>query len=200
MAAVFFGLIAGAIVVAWWLIRRPAVAHAAVAAMIGAAAFVLFGLRGAAVDDPGWYVFAAAGALAICAFILPGVSGSFLLLAIGMYQHVLGTLTDLRIGALLSFAAGAAVGLGLFSRFLEWLLDRYHDLVVAAMIGLMIGSFRILWPWPNGLGGEDGTGATLLGAPGPDVVTPIALALVACLLVIGFATWAEGSAARTGDR
>ena len=200
MAAVFFGLIAGAIVVAWWLIRRPGAVHVAVATGLGAVAFVLFGLRGAAVDDPGWYVFTAAGALAICAFILPGVSGSFLLLAIGMYQHVLGTVTHLRIGALLSFAAGAAVGLGVFSRLLEWLLDRYHDLVVAAMIGLMIGSFRILWPWPNGLGDEDGAGATILGAPGPDLVAPVALALVSCLLVIGFATWARGSATRPARR
>ncbi len=199
-AAVFFGLIAGAIVVAWRLIRTPALAHVAVAATLGAAAFVLFGLRGAAVDDPEWYVFAGAGALAICAFILPGVSGSFLLLAIGMYQHVLGTVTDLRIGALLSFAAGAAVGLGVFSRFLEWLLGRYHDLVVAAMIGLMIGSFRILWPWPSGLGDEDGTGATILGAPGPDIVVPVALALASCLLVIGFATWARRPGAPAGDR
>jgi len=189
-AAVFFGLIAGAIVVAWWLIRTPAVEHAALAAVLGAAAFVLFGLRGAALDDPAWYVFAAAGALAICAFILPGVSGSFLLLAIGMYQHVLGTVTDRRIGALLSFAAGAAVGLGAFSRLLGWLLDRYHDAVVAAMIGLMIGSFRILWPWPNGLGDEKGAGATILGAPGPDIVVPVALAAVSMILVVGFAVWA----------
>lgn len=193
-AAVFFGLIAGAIVVAWWLIRTPAVVHVALAAILGAAAFVLFGLRGAAIDDPAWYVFAAAGALAICAFILPGVSGSFLLLAIGMYQQVLGTVTDLRIGALLSFAAGAAVGLGAFSRLLEWLLDRYHDAVVAAMIGLMIGSFRILWPWPYGLGDEKGVGATILGPPGPDIVVPVALAAVSMILVVGFAVWAEREA------
>ena len=199
IAAVFFGLIAGAIVVAWWQIRTPGVVHGAMAAIVGAAAFVLFGLRGAAVHDPGWYVFAAAGALAICAFILPGVSGSFLLLAIGMYQHALGAVTDLRIGALLSLAAGAAAGLGLFSRLLEWLLERYHDLVVATMIGLMAGSFRILWPWPNGLGDEDGIGATMLGTPGPDIVVPVTLALVSCLVVVGFATWAEGSAARNQD-
>ena len=199
-AAVFFGLIAGAIVVAWWQIRIPGVVHAAMATIVGAAAFVLFGLRGVAVHDPGWYVFAASGALAICAFILPGVSGSFLLLAIGMYQHALGAVTDLRIGALLSLAAGAAAGLGLFSRLLEWLLERYHDLVVATMIGLMVGSFRILWPWPNGLGDEDGIGATILGTPGPDIVVPVTLALVSCLLVIGFATWAAGSAARNRDR
>ena len=194
-AAVFFGLIAGAIVVAWWLIPTPGMVHAAVAGILGTAAFALFGLRGAAVIDPDWYVFTAAGALAICAFILPGVSGSFLLLAIGMYQHVLGALTDLRAATLVSFALGAAAGLAVFSRLLEWLLGRYHDLVVAAMIGLMIGSFRILWPWPSGLGGEDGIGATTLGAPGPDIVAPVALAAVSTLLVVGIAAWAKREAA-----
>lgn len=194
IAAVFIGLIAGAIVVAWWLIRTPRMVHAATAAIVGAGAFVLFGLRGAAVHDPRWYVFAFAGALAICAFILPGVSGSFLLLAIGMYQHALGAVTDLQVGPLLSLAAGAAAGLGGFSRLLEWLLERWHDLVVAAMIGLMIGSFRILWPWPSGLGEEDGTGATILGAPGPDIVVPVALAAASMILVVGFAVWAEREA------
>ncbi|MXY77513.1 MAG: DUF368 domain-containing protein, partial [Acidimicrobiia bacterium] len=100
----------------------------------------------------GCYVLVGAGALAICAFILPGVSGSFMLLAIGMYQHVLAIVNDARLGHLAAFALGAAVGLGLFSRFLHRLLDRYHDLVVGAMIGLMLGSFRLLWPWPAGLG------------------------------------------------
>ena len=137
---------------AWWLLREPANVHTVLAVTVGLVAFFLFGFRGAAVHDPDWYVFLAAGALAICAFILPGVSGSFLLLAIGMYQHVLGAVNDLDPASLLPFALGAAAGLGMFSRLLEWLLDRYHDLVVAAMIGLMIGSFRILWPWPSGLG------------------------------------------------
>jgi len=194
-AAVFFGLIGGAIVVAWWLLREPAVAHAIAAGAVGAVSFVLFGFRGAAVHDPDWYVFVGAGALAICAFILPGVSGSFLLLAIGMYQHVLGAISDLVPGSLLPFALGAATGLGLFARLLEWLLDRYHDLVVAAMIGLMIGSFRILWPWPAGLGDESGVGATTLGRPGPDVLVPVALAIASAILVVGFASWAERSEA-----
>ena len=197
-AAVFFGLIGGAIVVAWWLLREPSMVHAVVAVTFGLVAFFLFGFRGAGVHDPDWYVFLAAGALAICAFILPGVSGSFLLLAIGMYQHVLGAVNALDPASLLPFALGAAAGLGLFSRLLEWLLDRYHNLVVAAMIGLMIGSFRILWPWPSGLGDENGLGATTLGRPGPDVFVPVVLAIFSATLVVGFAIWAERS--EVGDR
>ena len=192
-AAVFFGLIAGAVVVAWWLIRTPGMTHAVVAGVVGVVAFVLFGFRTSVINDADWYVFLGAGALAICAFILPGVSGSFLLLAIGMYQHVLGAINDFRLLSLASFVLGAAVGLGVFSRFLQWLLDRYHDLVVAAMIGLMIGSFRILWPWPAGLGDETGVGATTLGAPGPDIAIPVSLAVASAALVVGFAAWARRS-------
>lgn len=192
-AAVFFGLIGGAIVVAWKLLRNPGTVHAAIAGVVGLAAFALFGFRSGGVHNPDWYVFVAAGALGICAFILPGVSGSFLLLAIGMYQHVLGAVNDRNLTLLLAFALGAGVGLGLFSRLLEWLLDRYHDLVVAVMIGLMIGSFRILWPWPAGLGNESGGGAATLGRPGPDILVPVALALAATLLVVGFAARAGRS-------
>ena len=190
-AAVFLGLIAGAVVVAWWLIRTPGMAHAVVAGAVGIVTFALFGFRTSVINDPDWNVFLGAGALAICAFILPGVSGSFLLLAIGMYEHVLGAISDFRLPSLAAFALGAAVGLAVFSRFLQWMLDRYHDLVVTAMIGLMIGSFRILWPWPAGLGDENGVGATTLGAPGPDIAIPVSLAVASAALVVGFAVRAR---------
>ena len=184
-AAVFFGLIAGSVWVAWRIIRDPGVLHGVVAGVVGIGSFILFGLRSSAITEPRWHIFVGAGALAICAFILPGVSGSFLLLAIGMYQHVLATVNDTRLVHLAAFAIGAAVGLGLFSRFLHRLLDRHHDLVVAAMIGLMLGSFRILWPWPAGLGDETGAGATVLGPPGPDLAVPVGLAAASALAVVG---------------
>jgi len=188
-AAVFFGLIAGSVWVAGRIIREPRVLHGILAGLVGIGSFVLFGLRSSVIADPGWYVFVGSGALAICAFILPGVSGSFLLLAIGMYQHVLAIVNDARFGHLAAFAIGAAVGLGFFSRFLHWLLHRHHDVVVAAMIGLMLGSFRILWPWPAGLGDVTGAGATALGPPGPDVAVPVGLAAAAALVVVGFSAW-----------
>ena len=191
MAAVFFGLIAGAVWVAWRMIRRRRVHHAMVSGLVGVATFFLFGLRSSVVADPGWYLFLGAGAVAICAFILPGVSGSFVLLAIGMYQHVLATVTDARLADLAVFAVGAAVGLGLFSRILSWMLATYHDPVVAAMIGLMLGSFRILWPWPAGLGDETGAGATPLGAPGPDILVPVVLAAASAAVVVAISARAR---------
>lgn len=194
-SAAFFGLIAGAVVVAWRLIRAPGMLHLTVAGAVGVASFLLFGLRRSAIQDPDWHVFLAAGALGICALILPGVSGAFLLLAIGMYQNALRALNDLDLVSLASFILGAALGLVAFSRALAWLLDRYHDLVVATMVGLMLGSLRILWPWPNGLGDEHGAGATLLGAPGPDVAVPVSLATASALLVLAINALAERSTA-----
>lgn len=190
-AAVFFGLMGGALAAAVRLFRRPSAAHLALAAAVGAVAFWGFGFQSAAVSSPAWWIFFLAGALGACAFILPGVSGSFLLLSIGMYQPVIRALTGPDLPALAVFALGVALGLGVFSRFLNWLLARFHDRLLAVMIGLMAGSFRILWPWPHGLGDENGAGATILGAPGPDWAVPVVLALVSAGAVISLVIWAD---------
>ena len=82
--------------------------------------------------------------------ILPGISGSFILVMLGMYTEVLGAVNDRDFTVLIAFMLGCVVGLALFSTLLNWLLERYHRWVLAAMIGLMLGSTRVLWPWPNG--------------------------------------------------
>ncbi|MXZ53211.1 MAG: DUF368 domain-containing protein, partial [Acidimicrobiaceae bacterium] len=97
-------------------------------------------------------VLAGAGAIAICAMILPGISGAFLLLMLGMYGAVINVVTDLRYLEAVVFLAGAAVGLGLFSTVLGKLLDQARNTVMAVLVGLMFGSLRVLWPWPNGVG------------------------------------------------
>ena len=187
MAGLFFGLVVGSLTVAWRLIRR--VDPAAVITMVATAVvlFVLLGLRadtevaaGAAeiVSKP-WWVFMLAGALAICAMILPGISGSFILVMIGMYTEVLGAVNDRDLVVLAATAAGAVVGLASFSTVLNWALEHHHDLVMAAMVGLMLGSLRVLWPWPNG------THTTRLGSPSADVLVPVLLAAAGAVLVVG---------------
>jgi putative membrane protein len=116
--------------------------------------------------------------LAICAMILPGISGSFILVMIGMYTEVLGAVNDRDIVSLGAFALGCVVGLALFSTFLNWALEHHHDLMMAAMVGLMLGSLRVLWPWP------DGTDSTELHAPSDDVLVPVVLALVGFVVVV----------------
>lgn len=190
-AAVFFGLMAGAVGAAARLFRRPAPSHLLIAVATGAAAFWGFGFQSAAVSAPAWWAYFLAGALGVCAFILPGVSGSFVLLSIGMYQPVIRALTGPDFSALVVFALGLALGLGCFSRLLNFLLTRFHDRLLAVMIGLMVGSFRILWPWPHGLGDENGVGATVLAAPGPDVAVPLVLALLSAGVVTALVRWAD---------
>ncbi len=184
MAALFFGLVAGSVVVAWRLIRHREVREVVVMIVVAAILFLLLGLRSdtssadAEVVTQPWWIFFGAGAIAICAMILPGISGSFILVMLGMYSEVLGAVNDRNISALIAFAAGCTVGLALFSTLLNWLLEHHHDVVIAAMIGLMLGSLRVLWPWPGG------TNTTTLARPADDVVVPVLLTLGGFALVI----------------
>ena len=88
-----------------------------------------------------------AGFIAICAMILPGISGSFILVLLGMYSSVLAALKGFEIGFLLIFAIGAVCGLACFSRFLQWLLRHFYQATIALLTGFLFGSLSIVWPW-----------------------------------------------------
>jgi len=176
-AAVFFGLIAGSIFIAWRLVGRWDTFRVAIAAVVTAAAFVLLGLRSGEVAEPASWAFFGAGMIAIVAMILPGVSGSFILLMIGMYEAVLDAVNERDLAVLAVFAVGAVIGLASFSTLLDRLLRDHHDTVMASLIGLMAGSLRVLWPWP------DGTDSAALAAP-VDWVLPGALALAGLATVV----------------
>lgn len=87
------------------------------------------------------------GMIAICAMILPGISGSFILLLLGKYQQILAAVTNRDILTLGVFMAGCVIGLSLFSRVLSWLFKHHHDISVAILAGIMLGSIRKIWPW-----------------------------------------------------
>lgn len=104
------------------------------------------------VQLPGeWWMAFGAGAIAICAMILPGISGSFLLLLMGMYSFILRSLTQMDVPIIASFIAGCVIGLLLFSHFLSWLLHRYHNITLAVLTGFLLGSLNIVWPWKQTL-------------------------------------------------
>ena len=88
-----------------------------------------------------------AGSIALCAMILPGISGSFILVLLGLYPVFIGAIANLQIDILTAFALGGIIGLMLFSRLLSWLLARFETLVIATMCGFLIGSLSIIWPW-----------------------------------------------------
>lgn len=98
-----------------------------------------------------WWMVFIAGSIAICAMILPGVSGSFLLLLMGMYPVVLQAVSDLNVLILLSFFSGCVLGLLLFSHLLSWLLHHFHSLTLAVLTGFLVGSLNIVWPWKHTL-------------------------------------------------
>jgi len=79
--------------------------------------------------------------------ILPGISGSFLLVIMGKYEQVLAAVSNRDLLSLVVFGLGTIVGLGLFVRVLSWLFKKHHDIVIAVLTGFMIGSLRKVWPW-----------------------------------------------------
>ena len=93
-----------------------------------------------------WFIFVS-GMIAICAMILPGISGSFILLLMGSYQTVLGAVKDKDLLTIGVFMAGAVIGLLSFSSVLKWMFTKYHDLTIAVLTGFLIGSLNKLWPW-----------------------------------------------------
>ena len=106
--------------------------------------------------DALWFIFLS-GAIAICAMILPGISGSFILLILGKYEFMLSTLTKILSGegvlldfaVVLVFIVGAVVGILAFSKFLHWLLARYHRSTLLVLVGFIIGSLVKVWPWSD---------------------------------------------------
>ena len=119
-----------------------------------------------------WFIFLS-GALAICAMILPGISGSFILLILGKYQYIMGCISDLVSGTDMGrnlmilgiFMVGAVVGILGFSKFLHWLLARWHRSTLIVLAGFIIGSLVKVWPWsnPEAIAQADAAGGALWG-------------------------------------
>ena len=176
-AAVFLGLVAASIVIAWPLVSRWTAARTATAGGIAVIAFLVLGSRSEELTDPATLLFFGAGAIAIVAMILPGISGSFILLMLGMYEAVLDAVTDRDLAVIAVFGLGAVIGLALFSTVLDRMLRDHHDTMIAGLIGLMAGSLRVLWPWP------DGTDTANLASP-TEPLAPVLFAIVGFVVVM----------------
>lgn len=142
----FFGLV----IASTWLVGKTVTkwGFADILAFVVATVFAFFLVGSIPVETPtNLLTFFLSGMIAICAMILPGISGSFILLILGKYTQVLDAVRGMDILVLVVFASGCAVGLSLFSRFLTWLFANHHNVSVAALAGFMLGSVRKLWPW-----------------------------------------------------
>lgn len=143
--AFFFGLILASIIaVGAHIVWTPRSITTLVIGAIGA--YFLVGMVPLDMShDPLTLFFS--GATAIMAMILPGISGSFILLILGQYEYVLNAVKAFDIVSIAAVGVGAVVGLVGFARLLSWLLKHYHQATVAVLIGFMIGSLRVIWPW-----------------------------------------------------
>ncbi|MDX5337542.1 MAG: DUF368 domain-containing protein [Cyclobacteriaceae bacterium] len=109
-------------------------------------AFWVTNLPPTASPDAKWFIFVA-GAIAICAMILPGISGSFILLILGKYETILKAVSEKDIFTLALFASGCVVGILSFSRVVSFLLRKFHSATIGLLSGFMLGSVNELWPW-----------------------------------------------------
>ncbi len=156
-----------------------------------------------------------AGAIAICAMILPGISGSFILVLLGLYSFVLTAVKGLDITVLLIFASGCLVGLVSFAGILRWLLVRWRDLTLTFLTGLMIGSLNKIWPWKQTLTWRtDSQGEQVpvlqtnlwpeqfaqLSGQDPQILLAIGLAVAGIVLVLGLEWLAARQPQSAGEK
>lgn len=142
----FFGLIVASVVYMAKQVKDWDVWRLGSFSLGTALAFYLTQLPSYAGMDQAWFLFFA-GALAICAMILPGISGSFILVILGAYKTLSDALHVFDIQKIFLFVAGAIFGLLSFSRVLRWLFNRYQDTTLAILTGFVLGSLNKIWPW-----------------------------------------------------
>ncbi|MFY0407033.1 undecaprenyl phosphate translocase family protein [Solicola sp. PLA-1-18] len=177
MAGLFLGFVLAASLLVWRQVGGHDPLHLLLAVAAAAALFVLLGVAAPSSGAPvSWWWLTAGGALAACAALLPGVSGSLVLVAVGLYADVLTALAERDLSVLGPLAAGVVVGGAVFAGLVLRLLHRHHDVVLAVLVGLMLGSTRVLWPWPHG------TQDTVLGPP--TSVAPWVAATAGVVLVV----------------
>ncbi|TBL29516.1 DUF368 domain-containing protein [Verrucosispora sp. SN26_14.1] len=172
----FLGLVLASVLVPVSMVGKPWRAREVVALVVAVAVtFTLTGLPQATLE-PHPLILLIVAAFAVCALVMPGVSGSFLLLTVGLYEPTIAAVNDRDFGYLAIFAAGMVIGLALFVKLLQWLLATHRRMTLAVMSGALIGSLRSLWPWQS----EDRT----LQAPGDGILPITALFLLGLAVVL----------------
>jgi len=144
----FFGLIAGSIIILIQGMEKLTVTGSVYLVMGTVFGLVVFNLVPMNTPETGWFVFIS-GILAICAMLLPGISGSFVLLILRKYSYVFNAIGYLDFSVLIPFILGIVTGLVIFSRFLSWLLNKYYVQTILAIIGMLIASLWVIWPFQN---------------------------------------------------
>lgn len=176
----------GLVLASCWLLRAEAGRWSLFKAMLFAIGFTLTALTAILNPMAGStalpYVFFS-GMIAICAMILPGISGAFILLLLGVYEYVLGALRDFQPGVILVFGLGCVIGLLSFAHLLSWTFRYYREQSYAFLIGMLAASLIVLWPWREASVAD--------AAPGTMLATLVCAAL-GLGVILGFSRWARG--------
>lgn len=148
--AFFFGLIVASAIFVGKQLKKWDASRVAVLVAGGVAAYFITQATRTETPEELWFVFIS-GAIAICAMILPGISGSFILLILGKYAFIINAIKELDFAVITVFGVGCIVGLLSFSRLLSFAFKKFHDHTLALLTGFMLGSLNKVWPWKNTL-------------------------------------------------
>lgn len=188
MRSLFFGMVAASVMVPLLMVRddvayrrkRLGIRHLLMFLAGIVVAFGVLSLPAASDLEPHWYIVLPAAAIAVSALVLPGLSGSLVLLTLGLYEPTLRAVEALDFGYLLVFGAGMLVGLVVIVQILKWLLEHHHATTLIILSGVMIGALRALWPYQN----DDGVLQPIGDGLGLNLVLAIIGAAVVIAMVI----------------
>lgn len=198
--AFFFGLIIASAVIMFrdikgWGIKE--VIFTIIGIILGV---VVCTLTPTTTPDSGWFIFIC-GAIAICTMILPGVSGSFILVILSKYDYIMSAISSLNVPVLLVFGVGCVVGILAFSKFLHWLLGRYEKQTMLVLLGFVLGSLIKVWPWSNkeAIAVSQGLDASLPESI-PAINPMVGSAILWCLIGIAVVAAVEIAGKKVGDK
>lgn len=188
MRSLFFGMVAASVMVPLLMVRDDVTYHRkilgirhgiffVVAALI---AFGVLSLPATQALEPHWYILMPAAAIAVSALVLPGLSGSLVLLTVGLYEPTLRAVEARDIGYILIFGSGLILGLVVIVQILKWLLDHHHSTTLIALSGVMVGALRALWPYQT----EGGALLPISDGIGLNVMLALIGAVVVIVMVV----------------
>ncbi|WP_022870270.1 DUF368 domain-containing protein [Yaniella halotolerans] len=195
MRSLFFGMVAASVLVPLLMVRddvsfrrkRLGIKHLIFFMVAAIVTFVVLSLPATLSLEPHWYTIMPAAAIAVSALVLPGLSGSLVLLTVGLYEPTLRAVEALDLGYIAVFGAGLVLGAGVVVQLMKWLLDHHHSTTLIVLSGLMIGALRALWPYQTEDGGLQPIGDTL----GLDILLVIGGAAVVLTMI-----WADRKMSR----
>ncbi|MBI9063522.1 MAG: DUF368 domain-containing protein [Marinilabiliaceae bacterium] len=185
--AFFFGLVLASIYFVGKTVKEWPVS-AVISLLAGTAIAISISVLTPASEDSSFYYLLLCGVVAICSMILPGLSGSFVLILLGNYQLVMiNAVSEFKLSILFPVVLGAGGGLVVFSHFLAWLLKKYHNQTIALLTGFIAGSLGILWPWKENITQTFGEKVKTVGYEWlmPEINSEFYLAVLFVVLGIG---------------